>query len=55
VDLLGRKLTEREAKEHPRRDDVFEVGTHAIQNDAALFSHLARSGGCGGCKHPCGS
>jgi hypothetical protein len=55
VELLGRMLTEREAKEHTRRDEVFEIGAHAVKNDAALFSYFARSGGCAGCKKPCGT
>lgn len=55
VALLGRMLTEREARDHPRRAEVFEIGTHAVKNDAALFAYLARSGGCAGCSQPCGA
>ncbi len=55
VQLLGRMITEHEAKEHTRRDEVFEIGAHAVKNDAVLFSYLAHSGGCAGCKTPCGT
>ncbi len=55
VELLGRMLSEREARDHPRRGEVFEIGAHAIKNDAALFAYLARSGGCAGCSQPCGT
>ena len=53
VELLGRMLTEREARDHPRCDEVLEIGIHAVKNDAALFSFLARAGGCAGCSQPC--
>jgi hypothetical protein len=55
VALLGRMLTEREAKDHPRRAEVFEIGTHAVKNDAALFSLFARAGGCAACGQSCGN
>ncbi len=55
VDLLGRMLTKAEATDHPQRDEVFEIGAHAIKHDATLFAHFAHSGGCAGCKQPCGS
>ena len=55
VALLGRMLTKREASDHRRRDEIFEIGTHAVQHDAVLFAHLARAGGCAGCSQPCGA